>query len=223
MSKITFDISSALTGVTELIVAGWTGRDKEAMEAHISELEQLGVARPKTTPLFYRVASSLLTTDRAIQTPGKESSGEVEAILINHDQTIWIGIGSDHTDREIETVSVTASKQMCAKPVGPQMWRFSDVDDHWDRLELKAYASLDGERRLYQRGVANTLRHPKDLLALKFGEGARLPAQHAMFCGTVPVIGDISFADKFEIELIDPVLGRCLKHSYTIQSLPVKG
>jgi len=32
--------------ITQLVIAGWTGRDKVAMEHHIAELEALGVARP---------------------------------------------------------------------------------------------------------------------------------------------------------------------------------
>ena len=30
-----------------LVIAGWTGRNVEALEAHIRELEALGVKRPK--------------------------------------------------------------------------------------------------------------------------------------------------------------------------------
>jgi hypothetical protein len=51
-------------------VAGWTGRDVAALEKHIRELEAIGVKRPKTTPIFYRVSASLLTTDDTIQALG---------------------------------------------------------------------------------------------------------------------------------------------------------
>ena len=56
--------------IANLIIAGWTGRNVEAMEAHIRELEELGIARPKTTPIYYRVAAALLTTDDEIQVSG---------------------------------------------------------------------------------------------------------------------------------------------------------
>ena len=49
-----------LSRVKELVIAGWTGRDVAALEKHIRELEAIGVKRPKTTPIFYRVAASLL-------------------------------------------------------------------------------------------------------------------------------------------------------------------
>ena len=50
-----------LRAVRELVIAGWTGKDVAALEKHIRELEAIGVKRPKTTPIFYRVAAALLT------------------------------------------------------------------------------------------------------------------------------------------------------------------
>ena len=44
------------------VIAGWTGRDPVAREKHILELEALGVARPASTPIYYRVSASRLTT-----------------------------------------------------------------------------------------------------------------------------------------------------------------
>src|SRR5665213_3585677 len=41
--------------VTQTVVAGWTGRDPAAVEKHIVELEALGIRRPVSTPIFYRV------------------------------------------------------------------------------------------------------------------------------------------------------------------------
>ena len=65
--------------VESLVIAGWTGRNQEAMEAHIRELEEIGIARPTTTPIFYRVAAALLTTATDIQVSGEASSGEAAA------------------------------------------------------------------------------------------------------------------------------------------------
>ena len=44
-----------------------------------------------------------------------------------------------------------------------------------------------------------------------------------MFCGTLAVHGNITFADRFEMELNDPVLGRTISHAYTISTLPDEG
>ena len=46
-----------------------------------------------------------------------ESSGEVEFVLIGWQGRTFVGLGSDHTDRKVESYSVTVSKQMCDKPM----------------------------------------------------------------------------------------------------------
>jgi biotin operon repressor len=38
--------------ISELVIAGWTGRDETALKKHIKELEEIGVKPPKTTPIF---------------------------------------------------------------------------------------------------------------------------------------------------------------------------
>src|SRR5215469_18828207 len=92
--------------IRHAVIAGWTGRDQAALEKHIKELEELGVARPATTPIFYRVAASRFTTAARIEAPGEESSGEVEYALIQHGGALYVGVGSDHTDRKVEAYNV---------------------------------------------------------------------------------------------------------------------
>ena len=205
--------------IAKLVIAGWTGRNVEAMEAHIRELEELGIARPKTTPIYYRVAAALLTTDDEIQVSGTESSGEVESVFFNLDGELWVGVGSDHTDRKAETINVSLSKQMCHKPVSASLWRFADVADHWEQLQLRSWAHIGGDRQLYQEGPVTTMRDPAELME-KYGG---LADNAAMFCGTLAVEGGIRPAEAFEIELEDPVLGRRLSHRYAVTPLPVEG
>jgi hypothetical protein len=78
--------------IDHLVLAGWAGRDQAAVEAHIRELEALGTSRPSRTPVFYRVASSLLTTSDAIQVVASETSGEVEFVLVVRDDGVWVGL-----------------------------------------------------------------------------------------------------------------------------------
>jgi len=205
--------------IDRLIIAGWTGRDQAAVLAHVRELELLGVRPPKTTPIFYRAACGLLTTQSAIEVSGDASSGEAEVVMLILPDGEWIAVGSDHTDRELEKTGVTFSKQLCAKPLGRRAWRFGDVADHWDELILRSYATCGSQRRLYQEASVARLRHPKDLL----GAVGPLAAGTAMFCGTVPVMGGIGWADEFAVELEDPVLRRRLSHRYTVCALPVEG
>jgi hypothetical protein len=44
-----------------------------------------------------------------------------------------------------------------------------------------------------------------------------------MLGGTLAALGGIRPAQRFEIELEDPVLGRVLRHGYTVETLPVAG
>lgn len=203
-----------------LVIAGWTGRDRAAVERHIEELAALGVPRPAAVPVFYRVAADLLTTAPAIQVAGTGSTGEVECVLIADAQGLHVGVGSDHTDRQLERHSVAWSKQVCHKPVGPALWPLADVEDHWDALILRSHARIRGQRMLYQEGAVAALRTPMELSAAYSG-GAPMAAGTAMFCGTLPARVEIEFADRFELELHDPVLGRSLHHSYAITALPV--
>src|SRR5271156_2440179 len=110
--------------IRHAVIAGWTGRDQATLERHIKELEELGVARPATTPIFYRVAASRLTTAARIEVAGDESSGEVEYVLVQHEGKLYVGVGSDHTDRKVEAYNVTVSKQMCEKPMSGELWAF---------------------------------------------------------------------------------------------------
>jgi hypothetical protein len=43
------------------VIAGWTGSDPAAVEHHIKELEAIGIARPASVPIFYRVSASRFT------------------------------------------------------------------------------------------------------------------------------------------------------------------
>ena len=208
--------------VEELVIAGWTGRDAQAVEAHIAELAALGVARPPRVPCFYRVAASLLTDARRIQVAGGETSGEVEFVLFGTAGGMLVGLGSDHTDRKAETHSVTVSKQACAKPVARGVWRFEDVAPHWDSLTLRSWAVAGGERRAYQEGAVGAMRAPEDLVGRYCGARA-LPPGAAMFCGTLAVHGGVRPADRFEMALIDPVRGRTIEHGYDIAALPAEG
>ena len=204
------------------MIAGWTGRNVEALEKHIRELEALGVKRPKSTPIFYRVAADLLTNAGAIEVLGEHSSGEVEFVLLSLADGLWVAVGSDHTDRKAEATGVSLSKQMCAKPISAKAWRADEVLPHWERLVLRSYAKRNGKRSLYQEGSVASMRTPDDLIKRYAGAGS-LPVGTAMFCGTLAVHGEIGPAERFEMELEDPVLGRELTHAYDIKTLPDEG
>jgi hypothetical protein len=206
--------------IAQLVIAGWTGRDKASVEKHIAELEAIGVKRPRAVPVFYRVAASLLTTVRDVDVVGEHSSGEVEFVLVSAPDALYVGVGSDHTDRKVEAYGVTVSKQMCSKPLGRELWPFAELDAHWDRLVLRSHVTRGGLRRLYQEGEVANMLPPRDLLE-RFSGSAFLAPGTAMFCGTLAVRGEIGGGERFEIELHDPVRNRSLRHEYTVRELAI--
>lgn len=207
--------------IKSLVVAGWTGRDKAAVEHHIAELGAIGVKRPRAVPCFYRLGANLLTMTGEVEVVGEDSSGEVEFVLIAAPDAMYVGVGSDHTDRKVEAYGVTVSKQMCPKPLGRDLWRLAEVEGHWDSLVLRSHVTRGGNRRLYQEGPVSRMLAPSELLARLPDLPGSLPIGTAMFCGTLPVQGEIGGGERFEIELYDPELGRSLKHAYATRSLAV--
>lgn len=216
MTQLTLRLDGDRTPVeiATVIVAGWTGRDRAAVEEHIAELAALGVPRPSSVPVFYRVSASRLVTAPAIESPSA-SSGEVEPLLLHHDGRLWLGVGSDHTDREVESYGVAVSKQLCDKPMAAELWPYEQVAEHWDRLVVRSWVDDDV---LYQEGALAGLLHPDDLLALA---EPQLRDGTLMFCGTVPAIGGIRPAGTFRYELADPVLGRTIEGRYAMRPLPL--
>jgi len=208
--------------IRQAVIAGWTGRDPVAVEKHIAELEAIGVKRPASTPIFYRVAAARLTTDDTIEAVGPHSSGEVEFVILQAEGRLWVGVGSDHTDRQVETYGVTVSKQMCDKPIAPLFWAHDEVVGHWDKLILRSFIREGGQMSLYQEGPVATMMIPPALI-IRYAANGRLPEGTLMFGGTLAAKGGIRPSDRFEFELEDPVRGQKIRHGYSIETLPVLG
>jgi hypothetical protein len=212
--RLTLGGEDTAVAIDTVIVAGWTGRDRAAVEKHMAELEAVGVPRPSSAPVFYRVSASRLTTASSIEST-EASSGEVEPVLLQHDGRLWVGAGSDHTDREVETYGVAVSKQLCDKPMAHEFWPYDDVAAHWDELELRSW--IDGDV-LYQEGALSGLMHPDELIPKAvppLGDGT------LMFCGTLAAIGGLRPAAEFRFELRDPVGDRAIQGRYEMRTLPL--
>lgn len=206
--------------IDRLIVAGWTARDDAAVRHHVEELGALGIPGPSTWPLFYRLGVTQLAQAGQLQVLGPDTSGEVEPVLVSLADGLWVTLGSDHTDRKAEAMGVALSKQLCPKAVGTQLWRLDEVAPHWDSLVLRSWATIDGQRVLYQEGPAAAIRTPQDLVQRCAGQAGLAPGT-LMFCGTLGAIGGVRPGSRFEMELEDPVLGRKLTHAYDVEALPV--
>ena len=209
--------------VHKVIVGGWTGRDKAALRHHIEELAKLGVKPPAQTPVFYRVGVSRLTTADRIEVIGDGSSGEVEYVLLDRGGRLWVGAGSDHTDRVVEHMGITVAKQLCDKPIATTFWPLDEVEGHWDELRIRATIEEGGGEVVYQDGGVAGLISPAELIERLGAAGGALGDGVLMFGGTCGAIGGVRFSPRFRFQLSDPVLGRTISHAYDVVPVPIEG
>jgi hypothetical protein len=200
----------------QLLVAGYTGRDAAAVDAHIAELAAHGVPAPEHVPSFYPAGRELVVLAPATVEPsGPATSGEAEPVLIRAGGELFVGVGSDHTDREIEKTSIPASKLACPKILGPEVWPLDAVIGHWDLLRLSSAIGADAAR--YQDGTVAELRPPEEVLELATPWIEDPAADLVLFLGTVPLLhGTFRFTDVFSARLTDPHRGRELRCDYRI-------
>ncbi|WP_313693572.1 DUF2848 family protein [Halorarum halobium] len=211
------DEESVSLSIDRLVNAGWTGRDRDAVDRHVAELEAEGVSPPDRTPILYPKPRHSLSTGTNIQVASGETSGEVEvAFYVAHDR-VYVTVGSDHTDRELETENVALSKQVCPNVVGDTFWQLAEVADHWDELELRSWTGDPTDPDRYQTGTLAELRPPEDLFSLL--EDRTTPPHDGtlLFSGSVGTdAGELRTEPYFEAELRDPVLNRTLSVAYTV-------
>jgi hypothetical protein len=204
--------------IDRALLVGYTGRNRAAVLDHIRELEALGVAPPPHVPAIYPVASSLVTTAPRVSVGHRETSGEVEFFVVDSPIGPLVGVGSDHTDRLRETVDVTASKSLCGKVISHEVWRLAAVQDHWDRLELRAWSTAGDQRRAYQAGRVDALMAVPELIAEVERAGFLDAAERRMiFGGTLPTLDGFVYGRRFEVELRDPILNRALTCAYDVE------
>ena len=209
-------------GASELVIAGWSGRDRAGVERYIAGLIERGFQAPLSIPAFYRASASLVTQAQSIQVLGGQTSGEAEVVLVGTAAGVLVTVGSDHTDREAAPRSVAHAKQLCAKPLARTAWRLADVAGHWDALALRAEIFGEDECSVtYQQGSLSEILPYQELLAALNGSEDTVHEGQVIFCGTLPVAGGIRPARQFRMELADPLTGLRLSHDYTVQVLPV--
>jgi hypothetical protein len=199
-----------------VIIAGYTGRDRAAIDEHILELEKLGVAPPPSVPTFYRVPPQLLTQGQSLVTTERATTGEAEAALLVHEGEAFVTVGSDHTDRAAERLDVPLSKRCCDKMLGSSLWRLDEVVDRWDSLGLRSWIGADASE-LYQEGGLSSLMAPRELLrAIPW---RREPHSFVLFCGTLPTIAGLQLSPRFKAQLCDPQTETLLELDYAVETI----
>jgi hypothetical protein len=209
--------------VGRMINAGFTGRNAAAVQAHIQELAREGIAPPPFVPMLFPIISRNLVVDDAIEVVGEKTSGEAEVVFILDGDDLHIGVGSDHTDRELEAHDVLASKQACPNVISRELWDYRDVADAWDGLILQSWVTpTPGAAELpYQRAPLATLLPPVAVLDLvrRRTTGA-VDGQLVVYGGTIPLLtGAPVYGSGFRCELLDSRSGRALRCAYAIRRL----
>ena len=213
--RLSIDGVERVFAPTALVVIGYAGRDRAAVEAHIDELAELGVPRPASIPLFMVFPPWLIVQAPSIAVAGSQTSGEAEIVVVVDGDEVFVTVGSDHTDRALEAVDIVASKGVCPKPLATAGWAASALEGRWDGLALRS--RIDGGV-VYQDGSAAANLPPMELVAAIPWAG-QAPRCFVAFTGTVPVIGDIRPSAGFRAELAAPGLPS-VELSYRVEAVP---
>lgn len=204
-----------------MVNAGYTGRNQDEVRRHIEELAATGVSGPKRTPSLYPVICRMLVLDDQIEVYGHETCGEVEyVLLIRNDGEVFVGLGSDHTDRHLERMDIPRSKQIAPNVISRTVWPLDEVEDHWDDLIMRSRQIRNGQDILYQEGRLALLLPPRRLMDFVRSELQCPLREIIIFSGTIGnLTGGFVYWEKFIAELVDEKLGRLLDLLYRVRPL----
>jgi hypothetical protein len=192
--------------------------DASAAVAHQEEVADVGVriAFDVPAPRIYPMAVSSITTDATVGVHSGATSGEAELVIVVQGGEVYLGVGSDHTDRELERQSIIWSKQYSPSVLGHRVWRWADVEASWEDLVLES--TVDGV--LYQRSPASVFLDPAKILAVLAERVTSLPADYLVYCGTYTSIDrQIRFGTTWTATLRDPATGERLELAYDVVDL----
>ena len=214
------DGSSAPASLTlhRLYNFGSATRDPQTAVAHQEEVAKSGIhiAFDVPAPRIYPIARHVVTTDDEVLVQSDRTSGEVE-IVIHVADRVYVGVGSDHTDRALETVSIPGSKQACANHLAPVLWPWDEMRDTWDNCVLRSW--VDG--RLYQEVGVDAFLSPDDILATLRERVADVPERDFMvYCGTIVSVDKaLGFGTEWRYQLDDPAHGRAIEARYAVTDI----
>lgn len=200
---------------------GYAGRDEDKTWEHIEELKKIGVPEPKSVPELYHLSDYLIDKSGVIQVIGDQTSGEVEIVLIcDEEGKLYVTVGSDHTDRALETVSIHKSKQVCAKPIASKMWGFDAVKEEWDDLILYSEVLSEGKWIKYQNDKVSSIIPLQQIMA--FLEKNEVESKnYVAYCGTVPLLNGFIYGEGFKCGIHSQKLDESIELEYKIEKLKV--
>lgn len=216
-------VSQSRPGLRRFSVArmynlGSATREPSVAVQHQEEVARAGIriAYHIPAPRIYPIDTFALTTGDSVGVQGPRTSGEVEIVLVMADR-LYVGVGSDHTERDLERASIVWSKQNSPNVLAPVLWDFEEIADHWDQCVIRSW--VDG--RAYQDVSVSAFLAPHDVLRIMRERVTRLPSKDfVIFCGTIVALSkELGFGTQWEFEMEDPVRGRAIRHGYRVESL----
>jgi hypothetical protein len=235
-------VSRRLISVRRLWFGRFCQRNIEAIREKLSLKRDEGYSVHPNPNICLR-SRYLLTNENMIEVQGPYTSGEVEIVAIIDSGEILVSVGSDHNDRSVEDIwssvigkiyDSAKTKQMAPAVFAKDAWRYEDVKDHWDSLNLRSYVSVSNEKIAYQDFPLSDLvdleYHFKaspslkqDGVVLFGGTSETLPTVPAYVYQLTPSSEPFSiYPQDFHFEVYDPILNRKISHYYTVQCLEEK-
>ena len=194
--------------ITTLCGLGFTSRNIDIIKAHIDEQLKIGITTSSDIPHYFLCWPGLISFSNRLFVVGNDSTGELEFTIVKgNDEEVYIGLVSDHCDRQLSRVKVRKSKQVCCKPVSRQLWRYKDIKDHWDQIRLISWQYRGDEETLYQKGSLSDYITLEEII--EFAERSMgVTHNYLVMAGTINTISGYFENDGFKGKMIDPILGR---------------
>lgn len=205
--------------ITRVFNLSRTLRDVEKMRAHLDEMAAAGIdfPPPARRPRIIPISTWATISSDEVAVQSSSTTGEVEPAIVECGDELLIGVGSDHTDRELEKTSLPWSKQVAPNVVAPVFWKWEDVRAHWDDLVIESFIDGQEPRVPYQHAALAEFWTPEETLAAARERIAPASGDRLFLCGTPPSDGGaLKGGRSWTIALRDPVLGRQIEHTYTV-------
>lgn len=220
-------VVGAELAIGRVINLGYATRDPAFMEIHLAELRDQGIdaPRPAEPPLLIPLTPAVLSTSSAIEVQTPTTSGEVEFVLgRTTDGDLVLGVGSDHTDRDLERYNIGWSKQVTANVVSTRFWLLDELSPDLDEIMMKCWTSADGLTWVpYQSAPAREFLAPANMLdicARKAGTTREaLLDDTVVFSGTPHSEHGLGYLPYWRVTLEDTVHGRSLTRDYRVVSV----
>ena len=154
-----------------------------------------------------KVTNDRLSSNPEIQVLGDDTTPDAAVFLAAAGAGMLIGLASNH---RYESQN---DPQIFCKPVCRHAWRFDQVSDHWESLQIKA---VDCKGGVIQEGLLGDFA-PVDAIISRLSSGkSTLQAGTAVICAGLRFRDSNSLIDPYTLTLLNPELNRQLELQYSV-------